>query len=73
MLPFLYAAERDGWYHLVTGDESRFSLNISPRCMWTLSRNDVITKPRLDIQSKIIHVYDHMESERLLYCRQIRK
>jgi hypothetical protein len=22
MLPFLYAAERDGWHHLVTGDES---------------------------------------------------
>jgi hypothetical protein len=22
MLPFLHAAERDGWYHLVTNDES---------------------------------------------------
>jgi hypothetical protein len=28
MLPFLYAAERDGWHHLVTGDESRFFFNI---------------------------------------------
>jgi hypothetical protein len=25
MLPFLYAAQRDGWYHLVTGHESWFS------------------------------------------------
>jgi hypothetical protein len=22
MLPFLYAAERNSWHHLVTGDES---------------------------------------------------
>jgi hypothetical protein len=52
MLPFLSAAERDGWHHPITGDESWFFLNTSPRRMWTLSRDDVVTKPRLDIQSK---------------------
>jgi histone-lysine N-methyltransferase SETMAR len=52
MSPFLYTAQRDGWHHLVTGDESWFFLNISPRRMWTLSRDDVVTKPRLDIQSQ---------------------
>jgi hypothetical protein len=26
MLPFLHAAERDGWHYLVTGDELWFSL-----------------------------------------------
>jgi hypothetical protein len=25
MLPFLHAAERDGWHYFVTGDESWFS------------------------------------------------
>jgi hypothetical protein len=33
MLPFLYAVGRDGWYHLVTGDESWFYLDTSPRRM----------------------------------------
>jgi histone-lysine N-methyltransferase SETMAR len=48
----LYAAERDGWYHPVTGDESWFFFNTLPRRMWTLSRGDVVTKPRQQIQSK---------------------
>jgi hypothetical protein len=52
MLPFLYAAEHDGWHHLVTGDESWFFFNTSPRRMWILSKDDVVTKSRLDIQSK---------------------
>jgi hypothetical protein len=52
IVPFLHAAERDDWHHLVTGDELWFFLNTSPRRMWTLSRDDVVTKPRLDIQSK---------------------
>jgi transposase len=52
MLPFLDAAQRDGWHHLVIGDESWFFFNTSSRRMWTLSRDDVVTKPRLDIQSK---------------------
>jgi hypothetical protein len=33
MLPVLHAAERDGLHHVVTGDESKFFLNISPRRM----------------------------------------
>jgi hypothetical protein len=52
MLPFLHAAKWDGWHHLVTGDESWLFFNISPRRMWTLSRYDMVTKRRLDIQSK---------------------
>jgi hypothetical protein len=73
MLPFLHAAERDSWHHLVTGDESWFSLNTLPRRMWTLSRDDLVTKPRLDIQSKEIHIYNHVEPERLRCCRQTPK
>jgi hypothetical protein len=52
MLPFLHVAERNGWHHLVVGDESWFFFNASPRRMWTPSRDDVATKSRLDIQSK---------------------
>jgi hypothetical protein len=52
MLPFLHTAERDGWHHLVTDDESWFFLNTSLSCMWTLSRDNIITKPRLAIQNK---------------------
>jgi hypothetical protein len=52
ILPFLHTAERDIWHHLVTGDESWFFLDTLPRRMWTLSKDDVITKPKLDIQSK---------------------
>jgi hypothetical protein len=51
MLPFLHVAERDGWHHLITSDESRFFLNTSPRCTWTLSRDNMVTRPRFDIQS----------------------
>jgi hypothetical protein len=52
MLPFLLIAERNSWHYLVTGDESWFFLNILPHRMWTLSRDDVVTKLRLDIQTK---------------------
>jgi hypothetical protein len=31
ILPFLYAAQHDRWHNLVTGDESWFFFNISPR------------------------------------------
>jgi hypothetical protein len=51
MLSFLNAAKRDGWHHLMTGNESWLFFNISPRRMSTLSRDDVVIKPRLDIQS----------------------
>jgi hypothetical protein len=46
ILPFLHAAERDSWHHLVTDDESWYFFDTSPRRMWTLSRDDVATKPR---------------------------
>jgi hypothetical protein len=52
MLVVLHAAECDSWHRLVTDDESSFFLNRLPRRMWTLSRDDVITKLRFDIQSK---------------------
>jgi hypothetical protein len=52
ILLFLHAAKREGWHHLVTSDESWSFLNTSLRRMWTLSRDDMVTKLRLDIQSK---------------------
>jgi hypothetical protein len=52
MFPFLHVAKRDSWHHFVTSDESWFFLNTSPCRMWTLSRDDVVTKQRLDIESK---------------------
>jgi histone-lysine N-methyltransferase SETMAR len=52
MLQFLHAAERDDFRHPVTGDESWFFFNPAPRRMWTLSRDDVATKPRHSIQSR---------------------
>jgi hypothetical protein len=38
ILPLLDVAERDGWHHLVTDNESWFFFKISPCRMWTLSR-----------------------------------
>jgi hypothetical protein len=52
MLPFLHASKRNGWHHFVTGDESWLLFSILSRRMWTLSRDDVVTKWGLDIQSK---------------------
>jgi hypothetical protein len=52
ILPFLHVIERDGWHHLVTSDESWLFLNPSAHRMWILSRDDVVIKPRFDIQSK---------------------
>jgi hypothetical protein len=52
MLPFLHAAECDDWHHLVTGDESWFFFERTPCRMWTLSRDNVVTKPKHQIQGK---------------------
>jgi hypothetical protein len=52
MLSFLQIVKRDGWYHFVTDNDSWFFFNTLPRHMSILSRDDVITKSRLDIQSK---------------------
>jgi hypothetical protein len=49
MFLFLYVAKRDIWHHIMTNDESWFFLNKSSRYIWTLSRDDVVTKSRLDI------------------------
>jgi hypothetical protein len=65
MFPVLHAGERDGWLHLVTGDESWFFFNMSLHGVWILSRDDMVIKPRQNIQGKI-HVYDHVKSERFL-------
>jgi hypothetical protein len=54
ILQVLSAAECDSWDYLVTGDESWFCLNISSSRTWTLSRDHLVTKSRLDIQSKTI-------------------
>jgi hypothetical protein len=52
MLSYLRAAQNDGWQHLVTGDESWFFFDTSPCRMWTLSKDDITTKSRQQIQSK---------------------
>jgi hypothetical protein len=52
MLPLLHAAQRDGWHHLVTGDKTWFFFDTWPHRMWTLSRDDLATKSRQQIQSK---------------------
>jgi hypothetical protein len=51
MVPVLEAAAKDGWYHLATGDESRFLSSYSSLRMWTLSRDEVVTKRRCDIKT----------------------
>jgi hypothetical protein len=54
MFPFLHTAELDSWHHRVTGDESWFFSNTLVCRMQTLSRDNVVTKSRLDIQNKKI-------------------
>jgi hypothetical protein len=48
----LHAAEWDNWHHFVISDESWLFLNILSRRMWTISRDNMVTKLRLDIQNK---------------------
>jgi hypothetical protein len=52
MPPFLHAAERDGYHHLVVSDELWFFLDPLASRMSTLSREDVIINPKDDLQSK---------------------
>jgi transposase len=52
MLPSLRATQNDDSQHLVTGDESWFFFDTSPHRMWTLSRDNMATKPRQQIQCK---------------------
>jgi hypothetical protein len=52
MIPILTPADENGWYHLVTGDESWFFLSYSPSQRQTLTRDDVATKSRHDIHTK---------------------
>jgi hypothetical protein len=47
----LLSAQKDGWHHLVTGDESWFFLSYSPRRMWTLTQNYIASKPRREIRT----------------------
>jgi hypothetical protein len=54
MLPLLEEAAQEGWKHFVTGDESWFFLSRSPQRMWSLTRDDVATKVRPNIQTKKI-------------------
>jgi hypothetical protein len=54
MLPLLHAVQRNDWHHIVTGGESLFFFETSPRRLWTLSRDNLATKPRQQIQSKEI-------------------
>jgi hypothetical protein len=52
ILSFLYVAERDGWHHCVTGDELWLFLDALPGYMWTLLRDDGVTKTRFNIKAK---------------------
>jgi hypothetical protein len=52
MLSILYAPKCNSWHHIVTGNESEFFVNKSPRRMWTLSRDNVAIKPRQQSQSE---------------------
>jgi hypothetical protein len=54
MLPYLLAAQNDGWQHLVAGDESWFFLDTTPRLVPRPSKDDVFTKLKLNGQSKKI-------------------
>jgi hypothetical protein len=72
ILAFLHASERDGWSHIVTSDESRLFLNISPGCIWSLERWQS-HKAAIWYSEQIIHVHGHMESEPLLCYPQTPK
>jgi hypothetical protein len=52
MILVLTAAARDGWHHLIIGDESWLFLSYSLRRMWTVTREGVAAKPRPDIHTK---------------------
>jgi histone-lysine N-methyltransferase SETMAR len=51
MIPVLEAAVKDGWHHLVTVNESWFFLSDWQCRIWTLAKDEVVTKPRRDIQA----------------------
>jgi histone-lysine N-methyltransferase SETMAR len=51
MIPVLEAAVKDGWHHLVTGNDSWFFLSDSQRRIWTLAKDEVVRKPRRDTQA----------------------
>jgi hypothetical protein len=51
MITVLLSVHKDGWPHLVTGDEPWFFLSYSPRRMWTLTRDDVASKLRREIRA----------------------
>jgi hypothetical protein len=52
MIPYLEAARKDGWRHLVTGDESWCFLRSGSRRTWALAKDEAATKNRTDIHSK---------------------
>jgi hypothetical protein len=51
-LLFLHAVERDSRHYCVTGNQSWFFFNMSPRRVCTLSRGNLVTEPRFDMESK---------------------
>jgi hypothetical protein len=51
MIAVLLLAQKDDWHHLVTGDEFWFFLAYSPCRMWTLTRDDMASKPRRETQT----------------------
>jgi hypothetical protein len=51
MVALLLSAQKDGWHHLLTGDDSWFFLSHPPCRMWTLTQDDVASKPRREIRT----------------------
>jgi hypothetical protein len=51
MIVVSLSAQKDGWHHVVTRDEPLSFLSDSPRRMWTLTWDDVASKPRWEIRT----------------------
>jgi uncharacterized protein involved in type VI secretion and phage assembly len=72
VLPLLHAAQRDGWHHLVTGDEFWF--------LWYITTSDVDSverwcdhKTETANSEQTVYVYDYMESDCVLCCQKASK
>jgi hypothetical protein len=72
MLSFLHAAERDSWHHFMTGDESLFFFDTSPR--WCKLCREIMWLQNRDSKFRAkVYVHDYMESDWVLCCRQTSK
>jgi hypothetical protein len=47
MIPDIETARKDGWKHLVMGDQSRFFLLSDPRRIWSLAKDEVTRRSKV--------------------------